>query len=321
MNITSPPVLTFAGPSGHGKTELAAQMGALLKLPITVIDCAQMRSDWSLFGSRNGYQGSDLGLQLNNHLAVNSGVRNVDFIDNFDKKDQEVRNSLLLLLDSGLYHDRRTNTQVDAGKTIWILAINLDDRAVTKFYTDHLEGTTETQQLKISHKPLIAELRTLFRDHFRAPMSGCMENIAPYYPFCLQKQAVVGRKFFMKLSDEARKPIDLSGNVQRYTCHVHFAVKNDGLFFKHIAEESYVQDLGARSLSAGIDQIRCAFFISFSRNEGLVSEESNDGPLTKYMAQVSPIREDLGEVKVVRDGVTKYDRGQDGRSGTTKDDE
>lgn len=122
------------------------QMGALLKVPITVVDCAQMRSDVGLFGSRSGYQGNERGSQLNNHLSQYDGQRSVVFLDEFDKTDQEVRNSLLLLLDSREYHDRRTDKAVDATKTIWILATNLGDREITKFYLEPMEGVTETEQ-------------------------------------------------------------------------------------------------------------------------------------------------------------------------------
>lgn len=101
-NSQHPLVMAFTGPSGHGKTEMASQMGKLLSLEITVVDCAHMKHDTDLFGSRNGYKRSEEGSQLNNFLAKHDGERAVVFLDEFDKTPQEIRNSLLLICDSGM---------------------------------------------------------------------------------------------------------------------------------------------------------------------------------------------------------------------------
>lgn len=94
-------VMAFVGPSGHGKTELAIQMGGLLSVKHTVIDCAQLNDRMNLLGASNGYFRSDQGSQLNNFLGDNSGKRAVIFLDEFDKTEEKVRNSLLSLLEKG----------------------------------------------------------------------------------------------------------------------------------------------------------------------------------------------------------------------------
>ena len=63
-----PLVMAFAGPSGHRKTEMARHMGGLLSVDITVIDCAQMKSDTGPFRSRAGCHHLEEGSQLNNFL-------------------------------------------------------------------------------------------------------------------------------------------------------------------------------------------------------------------------------------------------------------
>jgi ATP-dependent Clp protease ATP-binding subunit ClpB len=68
-----PYVVAFAGPSGHGKTELAKRLGSLLSVETFLVDAAQMRHDWDIFGSRNGYVSAQEGSRLNNFLAVNAG--------------------------------------------------------------------------------------------------------------------------------------------------------------------------------------------------------------------------------------------------------
>jgi hypothetical protein len=317
MSITSPLVLTFAGLSGHGKTELAKQMGELLNIPMTVIDCAQMRTEIDLFGVSAGYKNGEKGSQLNNHLAQHDGQRTVVFMDEFDKTDGTVHNALLLLLDSGEYHDRRDNHAVDASKVIWILATNLGDVAITTFYRDRIAGLkTSAEKSKIPHKLLQNQLKQVFRDHFGAPIAGRMKNVAPFYPFDRMEQAVVVHKFLTGLVDQLRLPIDLSPAVNRYPGHVHLEVKNDGKLCMHTAKECYIAELGARSLTSGIDDLRREFYGMFVDSEELVREEMNEGPLMKYAVQLVPVvggSKDEQEVTVSKEGLVEYYKGQSSR--------
>jgi len=61
-------VIVFAGPSGHGKTELARIMGALLLVPSHFGDCTEMRHETDLFGPKAPYENWEVGSPLNNHL-------------------------------------------------------------------------------------------------------------------------------------------------------------------------------------------------------------------------------------------------------------
>ena len=318
FNKSSPLVLTFAGLSGHGKTELAKQMGSLLGVPMTVIDCAQMRSDMGLFGSRSGYVGCDRGSQLNNFLADHSGQRTVVFMDEFDKTDKEVHNSLLLLFDSGEYHDRRTNKPVDASKVLWIVATNLGDRLIERFYHDRLQGLESGKRAEVEVKEckkLINALKAVFRGAFGAPIAGRMKSIAPFFPFDKDEQAVVVHKFLMGFVEDVRQDIDTSPIVKRYPGHVHLAIKNDGKLCQHLAE-AYIQELGARSLTSGIDDIRSEFFMDFIDTDELVSEDMNNGPLMKYIIQLKPVAgsgddgQMESEVAVEKDGYQDYYKGQ-----------
>lgn len=53
-NRTKPLVLTFCGPSGHGKTELARRMGHLLTLELEEVNCTVFSREMELFGPRPG---------------------------------------------------------------------------------------------------------------------------------------------------------------------------------------------------------------------------------------------------------------------------
>lgn len=97
-----PLVLVFAGPSGHGKTELANKMSSLLSLETLVMDCLQFSTDTGLFGPRPGYHSAHKGSQLNNLLAKHDGKKCIVFLDEFEKTNAEIHNTLLKPFDEGM---------------------------------------------------------------------------------------------------------------------------------------------------------------------------------------------------------------------------
>ena len=99
---SKPLVLAFAGPSGHGKTELATQMGHSLNVLWIDIDCAQTSTEFGLLGSTSGYASNAEGSQLNNFLAAQANKRCVVFLDEFDKTKDKVREALLKVTDTGM---------------------------------------------------------------------------------------------------------------------------------------------------------------------------------------------------------------------------
>jgi len=96
-----PLVLVFAGPSGHGKTELARRLGYLLSLALEVVDCTIFNREMELFGPRNPYVGAAQGSPLNNFLAQHEGERCIVFLDEFEKTTTDIHQALLLPFDNG----------------------------------------------------------------------------------------------------------------------------------------------------------------------------------------------------------------------------
>jgi hypothetical protein len=96
-----PLVIVFAGPPGHGKTELAKQLVDLLRVETTTIVCSQMKSDTELLGSKHGYQRSQEGSKLNNHLAQFSSSCSVVLLEGFDKTSPEICGALLTVMSEG----------------------------------------------------------------------------------------------------------------------------------------------------------------------------------------------------------------------------
>lgn len=97
-----PLVLAFAGPSGHGKTELAKQLGRLLSLDTATADLTTVENERELFGARSFYQGSNKGTDLNNFLTINEGKPSIVFLDEFEKTSEKIRNALLIPFDEGM---------------------------------------------------------------------------------------------------------------------------------------------------------------------------------------------------------------------------
>lgn len=98
-----PLVLAFAGPSGHGKTELARRLGYLLGLDLEVVDCTIVRREIELFGPREPFRGAEKGSSINNFLAKHAGERCIVFLDEFEKTTSDIHQALLLPFDNGKY--------------------------------------------------------------------------------------------------------------------------------------------------------------------------------------------------------------------------
>ena len=101
LNINRPIVMVFCGPSGHGKTALAKEMGGLLNIESLVIDCTEMQHETDLFGPKAPYFGSGESTSVNNLLAAGGKQRCIVLLDEFEKTTDEVRQALLLIFDWG----------------------------------------------------------------------------------------------------------------------------------------------------------------------------------------------------------------------------
>ncbi|KAM5350229.1 hypothetical protein ACJ41O_006734 [Fusarium nematophilum] len=257
MPSKRPLVLCFAGPSGHGKTELARQLGHLLSLDLEVVDCTIVRREMELFGPREPYVGAQKGSPVNNFLAAHSGQRCIVFFDEFEKTSREIHQALLLPFDNGEYQDRRSLEKVDCSNTIWILATNALDTKILDFCeeNDGIFNCDEAEKKKLA-KQLSRQLQEGFLRHFDAPVTGRISDFVPFLPFTPGEQAVITHKTLLELASDLRRPINLSkGPQEQLVGDIRLRIRRDGTLCTLLAQAHYHKKLGARSLKAGANRV------------------------------------------------------------------
>ncbi|KAK5463038.1 hypothetical protein LTS15_002750 [Exophiala xenobiotica] len=255
-----PLVLVFAGPSGHGKTELARKLGHLLSLELEVVDCTIFNREIELFGPREPYVGSEKGSPLNNFLARNAGKRCIVFLDEFEKTNPDIHKTLLLPFQNGDYQDRRDRSNVNCSNTIWILATNAHDAIIQAFSSAHQEelfgDVTDAEKLRLA-KPLAAEIKQDFLSKFGSPITGRISAFIPFLRFSLGEQAVVVHKYLLELGYAVEGPVNLSfGPQEKLLGDVRVRIRRDASVCRILAKAEYHEDLGARSLINAVDTIK-----------------------------------------------------------------
>lgn len=302
-----PFVMAFLGQSGHGKTEMARQMGKMLNVDIEVVNCAQMHSDIDMWGVAHGYKDHQTGSRLNNFLAEHDGKVCVVVLDEFDKTTQVIRNSLLVPCDAGEYIDRRNTNKVDCTKTIWVVATNAGDELISKFYKAKMAKLNDDERMTVPLTQLQRALRKELIRRFEAPFVGRINLIAPFFPFSDGETAVVFHKFFLDLFTELRRAINLHPDEKRYIAHLHLALEDDGNVCSEIGKAYYHEELGARSLQRAALDIKRKTVKEYCSVDALVEEKTNKGPLNRYAVKLPKDAEDANELVVSKAGVTAYE--------------
>ncbi|KAK3996254.1 P-loop containing nucleoside triphosphate hydrolase protein [Cladorrhinum sp. PSN332] len=307
MPSKGPLVLLFAGPSGHGKTELARKLGELLTLDLHNVDCTGLSYETDLFGPRAPYRGSEAGSGTNNFLAAHDGSRSIIFLDEFEKTNQGVRESLLIPFQNGDYLDRRHLTTVNCSKTIWVLATNAFDATIHSFCARHhrqlfSNDTSEKSQqtAKELGQKLSRELQKQSITRFGAPITGRIKEFIPFLTFSPIEQAAVADMYLGDFGRELTKPIDLSDDEKlfRPVGNVNLDIKRGYSVCKALADQGYVQELGARSIINTVDgEVRAPLVSSYLASR---EEVTIDQPAAGFVVGVNLDEE---QVEVTESGI------------------
>ncbi|KAK5630607.1 hypothetical protein RRF57_006322 [Xylaria bambusicola] len=293
MTKAEPLVLLFAGPSGHGKTELARKFGELMSLEHQFVDCTMFTREEELFGPKPPYSGYDTGSPLNNFLARMSGSKSIVFMDEFEKTTTGVRNTLLIPFDQGEYVDRRSASKINCSQTIWILATNIFDPTIHKFCVGN-----KRELLESANKPkprlfekLVGFLRKECLSHFGAPLAGRISEIVPFLTFSPDEAAVVVHKKIMELEVELARPIQLSltKEGENLVGNVELDVARDSMVCSHLAEKYYVPELGARGIFRGVKRAIEERVVDQYLEEG--EDFSENQPVTRFTVDVNEEQE------------------------------
>lgn len=294
-----PMVLVFAGPSGHGKTELARKLKDLLSLDMLTVDCTTFSSESGLFGPRTGIVGNERGSKLNNFLSTKDGQRAIVFMDEFEKTNSSVHNALLIPFDNGEYEDRRSGNMVDCSKVIWVLATNAVDSTILRFCEENQEVLHPTYREEAEKrnqlKNLCQTIQSAFKDRFDPPLTGRITAFVPFLPFAPGEQAVGAHKYILEFVDRARakvvmnpcknEPFQPFGNVR-------LRIPRDASLCTHLAASYYQKDLGIRSLKNSVEALKNEVVQEYLRSLNKI-EETN--ALTDFVVDL-----DKDEITVTR---------------------
>ncbi len=220
----------FAGPTGVGKTELAAQLARVLAVELIRFDMSEYMEKHSvsrLIGAPPGYVGFDQGGLLTDSVKKNPYA--VLLLDEIEKAHPDMQNILLQVMDSGTLTDNN-GRKSDFRNTIIIMTTNAGAQELAReaigFVKSLPDGTGLSQAVKNQFSP-----------EFRNRLSGII-NFAG-----LDRGVVlsVANKFLAELSQKLKKR------------RVYLGV-GDGVV-DLLADKGYEPAYGARPMKRAVENL------------------------------------------------------------------
>jgi ATP-dependent Clp protease ATP-binding subunit ClpA len=149
---------------------------------------------------------------------------------------------------------------VDCSKAIWILATNAFDDTIHQFCKDneaalfHSDGPSAAEKLV---RGLCKTLRTKSISTFGAPLTGRITEFVPFLTFSQIEQTAVAHKYLAEVGRELASPVVVTREEgkQRFVGDIELQVPKDYSVCRIIAQDEYVEQLGARSVINGVNRM------------------------------------------------------------------
>lgn len=149
---------------------------------------------------------------------------------------------------------------MDCSKAIWILATNAFDDTIHEFCKTNEAALFQSDGPATSEKlvkGLCKTLRTESISTFGAPLTGRITEFVPFLTFSQTEQAAVAHKYLTEVGKELAKPVVVSREEgkQRFVGDIDLQVPKDYTVCRIIAQDEYVEQLGARSVINGVNRM------------------------------------------------------------------
>ncbi|KAI1141992.1 P-loop containing nucleoside triphosphate hydrolase protein [Hypoxylon sp. FL0543] len=309
MPFKKPLVLLFAGPRGHGKRELVNKLAYLLSLDVQKVDCTNLNGYDEIFGLKRPGQDYTVGSPLNDFLASKSKERSIVYMDEFDKTTQEIHKELVVPFDRGVYTDRRNGQKVDSSQTIWILSTSKFDDTISDFVIENgdlHDSDLRSERYLTLRRQLHRRIRNQCIASFGAPLTSRITEIIPFLTFNMEEQALIADKYIMELESLIAGPVVKSADPDedRLIGNVQLQIANNASVCSIIANEHYLPEFGASSISHGVDATITSQLISRYLEDG--DDFSEDQAETKYRVGTSEDNEVEVLPELSNDGTNGY---------------
>ncbi|HDZ6303226.1 TPA: ATP-dependent chaperone ClpB [Staphylococcus aureus] len=213
----------FLGPTGVGKTELAASLFDSEKhmIRIDMSEYMEKHAVSRLIGAPPGYIGHDEGGQLTE--AVRRNPYSVILLDEVEKAHTDVFNVLLQILDEGRLTDSKGRS-VDFKNTIIIMTSNIGSQVL-------LENVKETGEITESTEKAVM---TSLNAYFKPEILNRMDDIVLFKPLSIDDMSMIVDKILTQL------------NIRLLEQRISIEVSDDAKAW--LGQEAYEPQYGARPL-------------------------------------------------------------------------